>query len=114
MSRKCLLAALVALYVLSPAADAPPANACVTADRATADLYLANETTSVIGVYIDGKLAGFCEPMMTLHVRSARLGRVRLVGRCRCDQWGPDDIMLRPERPAKWRFTEASRVTRNH
>lgn len=88
--------------------------ACSAAPLPRSVLSLRNHTDSPIYAYIDGRFAGRCEPFFVHTFETVSAGEVQLLGRFRCDRWGPQRLRLSPGRITSWTFTEADRVSRGN
>jgi hypothetical protein len=71
-----------------------------------------NQTDSPILVYLDGAYQGWCAPAGKLSVGGSTAGERIVLGRFRCDRWGPAKIRLERGRLTRHVFTETDRVTR--
>lgn len=72
----------------------------------------ANQTDCPIHVYLEGRYLGCCEAFGVLRADEERTGDLILVGRFRCDRWGPTVLRIRPGGMIRHSFTEGDRVTR--
>jgi len=71
-----------------------------------------NRTDCPIHVYLEGRYLGCCESYGSLRAEEERSGDLILVGRFRCDTWGPMTMRVRPGTGAGHTFTEGERVGR--
>jgi len=71
-----------------------------------------NQTDTPILVYLDGAYQGWCAPAGKLSVGGSAAGERIVLGRFRCDHWGPAKIRLERGRLTRHVFTEADRLTR--
>ena len=62
--------------------------------------------------YLDGKFVGCCEPFFKWTIRNTGSGDLQLLGRFRCDTWGPVSIHLEAGESATYTFTESARKSR--
>lgn len=74
-----------------------------------ASIVVVNNTLDPICVYMDGRFIGECRPFVRQTIRSRVFGKVKLLGRLRCDTWGPDELTLAPGKSATWRLGESNR-----
>jgi hypothetical protein len=77
-----------------------------------AQIQFTNQTDSPIDVYLDGQYKGHCESGGKLRVAEPRSGKLILLGRWRCDRWGPSLLRVRRGAIATHAFTEVDRVVR--
>ncbi len=77
-----------------------------------AELVVANYTNSPISVYVDGEFVSQTSPFLKQTIQTTRKGKVRLVGRCLCDSWGPDTVTLSPGKQIVWKLGESNRHTK--
>lgn len=103
-----------AAALTSPRAVARPAgvNECGGPTGYASTLVIENLTDCSIDVYIDGKFVGTSNPCLRATVRAGRHGEVVLVGRYRCDTWGPKTLNLQAGRTTTLVFTEMGRTPR--
>jgi hypothetical protein len=78
-------------------------------DVHSASIIVMNNTLDPICVYLDGRFIGECRPFVRQTIRTRVFGKVRLLGRLRCDTWGPDEFTLAPGRSTTWRLGESNR-----
>jgi len=74
-----------------------------------ASIAVVNNTLEPICVYMDGRFVGECRPFLRQTIRCRVFGKVKLLGRMRCDTWGPDVLTLTPGKKATWRLGESNR-----
>lgn len=114
--RRCLCAVSVAIAsvsVMGAVAAVPDDDvACVPSQEIRSMLTLRNHTDCPIYAYLDGKFAGRCEPFLKATIRKVGSGDLELIGRFRCDTWGPVKVHVKKGENATYTFTESNRRTR--
>ncbi len=107
-------AMILALSVSASSGAARPARdvGCGPSQTSRSVLTLQNHTDSPVYAYLDGKFVGCCEPFLKCTIRNTGSGDLQLVGRFRCDTWGPVSIHLEAGQSATYTLTESARKSR--
>jgi hypothetical protein len=79
----------------------------------TSILILEDRTDSPIYVYLDDVFVARCDNLQKQKVLLDRCGEVTIMGRFRCDTWGPRVIKLQPGKTTSCAFTEVGRTQSN-
>lgn len=106
MSKRLVLPTAVLVALIVPLGR-PVSLASEPAPRAGhrfATLIVVNGTACPVLIYADGRFIARCEPLTRQKIYSRAFGEVQLVGRSRCDTWGPNRVTLQPGRTIVWRL----------
>lgn len=82
---------------------------CVSSSARKARLIVENETECPVSIFINDRFIVHCEPFTKQTIRSGISGKVTLIGRSRCDTWGPKIVRLIPGRTVTWRLGHSNR-----
>jgi len=106
MSIRRIAQSIAGILILAPSTQAFASGAGCDPQRParTARLVIENTTVCDVAIYVDGSFAGVCPALMTLPLQTRMTGTIRLMGRSRCDVWGPYTLTLAAGKTVRWRI----------